>query len=380
MDHKSSDSPRQRRKEKYFEDIIAPLSVDIGGSFTKIVYWRPQNPPNLPDYIIKEFQDAEEHFPLRPDPALKIHLKEQSLDGSLKFLKFPSDNTVDFVHFLLETKLHHQYGPEKTEVVNATGGGSYKYAEIVKEKLKVTFKQHDEMKCLIRGLNFLLLNVEHEAFHYDWKTNKQTFISGAKSLEEDSSYPFPYLLVNIGSGVSVLKVESDDKFERVSGSSIGGGTFWGLCKLLTDIQSFDQVKELSSRGDSRNVDLMVGDIYGSDYSALGLGADVIASSLGKVATNRPDIKTSYKREDIVRSLLFMISNNIAQIGYLNAKFHNIQRIFFSGGFLQENEFVWSRFSYAVDFWSQGKMAAMFLRHNSYLGALGALLAGNEEAS
>lgn len=182
-------------------------------------------------------------------------------------------------------------------MVNATGGGSYKYAEIVKEKLKVTFKQHDEMKCLIRGLNFLLLNVEHEAFHYDWKTNEQTFISGAKSLEEDSSYPFPYLLVNIGSGVSVLKVESDDKFERVSGSSIGGGkdengnlikgTFWGLCKLLTDIQSFDQVKELSSRGngmsdclnqgDSRNVDLMVGDIYGSDYSALGLGADVIAS-------------------------------------------------------------------------------------------------------
>lgn len=76
----------------------------------------------------------------------------------------------------------------------------------------------------------------------------------------------------------------------------------------------------------------------------------------------------------------MISNNIAQIGYLNAKFHNIQRIFFSGGFLQENEFVWNRFSYAVDFWSQGKMAAMFLRHNSYLGALGALLAGNEEAS
>lgn len=79
MDHKASDSPRQRRKEKYFEDIIAPLSVDIGGSFTKIVYWRPQNPPNLPDYIIKEFQDAEEPFPLRPDPALKIHLKGISL-------------------------------------------------------------------------------------------------------------------------------------------------------------------------------------------------------------------------------------------------------------------------------------------------------------
>lgn len=30
-----------------------------------------------------------------------------------------------------------------------------------------------------------------------------------------------------------LKVESEDKFERIGGSSIGGGTFWGLGALLT---------------------------------------------------------------------------------------------------------------------------------------------------
>jgi len=28
-------------------------------------------------------------------------------------------------------------------------------------------------------------------------------------------------------------VEGEGKFERVSGTSIGGGTFWGLGKLLT---------------------------------------------------------------------------------------------------------------------------------------------------
>jgi type II pantothenate kinase len=73
----------------------------------------------------------------------------------------------------------------------------------------------------------------------------------------------------------------------------------------------------------------------------------------------------------------MLSNNIAQIGYLNAKQYGLKRIFFSGGFLQENEFVWARFSYGVDFWSKGEMAAMFLQHNSYLGALGALLSPND---
>jgi hypothetical protein len=34
---------------------------------------------------------------------------------------------------------------------------------------------------------------------------------------------FPYLVVNIGSGVSILKVKSPGVFERVSGSSLGGG-------------------------------------------------------------------------------------------------------------------------------------------------------------
>lgn len=29
------------------------------------------------------------------------------------------------------------------------------------------------------------------------------------------------------------QVESEDTFERVGGSSIGGGTFWGLGALLT---------------------------------------------------------------------------------------------------------------------------------------------------
>ena len=31
----------------------------------------------------------------------------------------------------------------------------------------------------------------------------------------------------------VLKVESEESYERIGGSSIGGGTFWGLGALLT---------------------------------------------------------------------------------------------------------------------------------------------------
>ena len=59
--------------------------------------------------------------------------------------------------------------------------------------------------------------------------------------------------MNIGSGVSLLKVEGDGQYERVSGSNLGGGTFWGLCRLLTRCKGFDEMLELSMRGDNSKV-------------------------------------------------------------------------------------------------------------------------------
>lgn len=73
---------------------------------------------------------------------------------------------------------------------------------------------------------------------------------------------FPYLVVNIGSGVSILKVNSTTHFERVSGSSIGGGTFWGLCKLFTNANTYEEALNMSEDGDSTQLDMLVRDIYG----------------------------------------------------------------------------------------------------------------------
>ncbi len=45
----------------------------------------------------------------------------------------------------------------------------------------------------------------------------------------------------------------DDKFERIGGTATGGGTFWGLGKLLTKAKGFDELLELASKGDHRKV-------------------------------------------------------------------------------------------------------------------------------
>lgn len=65
--------------------------------------------------------------------------------------------------------------------------------------------------------------------------------------------------------------------------------------------------EMSQKGDNRNVDLLVGDIYGSDYSKLGLKSTRIASSFGKVFKQGVrQSKDSFSHADISKSLLFMV--------------------------------------------------------------------------
>eukprot|EP01027_Heterolobosea_sp_BB2_P016552 GEZU01023556.1.p1 GENE.GEZU01023556.1~~GEZU01023556.1.p1 ORF type:complete len:211 (-),score=46.85 GEZU01023556.1:178-810(-) len=172
----------------------------------------------------------------------------------------------------------------------------------------------------------------------------------------------------------MLKVTGDDQYERIGGSSLGGGTFWGLAHLLTKCDSFDEVLRMCQEGDHTKVDMLVGDIYGSDYSKIGLASTAIASSVGKTIRKSKDGKKDpFGPEDLAQSLLFMISNNIGSIAYLNAMRFNLKRIYFGGYFIRDHPITMGCISYAINFWSKGNMQALFLKHEGYLGAIGAFL-------
>lgn len=59
--------------------------------------------------------------------------------------------------------------------------------------------------------------------------------------------------------------------------SLGGGTFLGLCSLLTGCESFEEALEMASKGDSTQADRLVRDIYGGDYERFGLPGWAVAS-------------------------------------------------------------------------------------------------------
>lgn len=214
--------------------------------------------------------------------------------------------------------------------------------------------------------------------------------------------------------MSIIKVDSGGAHERVSGTNLGGGTFWGLCRLLTGVRNFDEMLELSSQGDSANVDMLVGDIYGGrDYEELGLSAGMIASSFGKVVSEDKDladlnkagararpiaafasrwhmcapcflcvhsaakwVATVLRPADVALALCRMVSYNIGHLAFLNAKRYGISRVFFGGFFIRGHLYTMNVISYAIRFWSKGEMAAMFLRHEGFLGAMGAFLKGH----
>ena len=70
----------------------------------------------------------------------------------------------------------------------------------------------------------------------------------------------------------------------VGGSSQGGLTLLGLGALLTGSSTYSELMELASKGDRRNIDLLVKDTAGTDYSVS--ASDQMVSSFGKVAKQR----------------------------------------------------------------------------------------------
>jgi len=190
---------------------------------------------------------------------------------------------------------------------------------------------------------------------------------GVTQEELDNFYPF--LLVNVKAGVAFHYVESAYRSVRVGGSTIGGGTFMGLSRMLCESAHLpaDAVK-MGVRGDNSKVDMLVGDIYGGDYQSVGLAGNVIASSFGNCQKNVPDDVNEY---DISRSLLTMFAFNITQLAYFNALIHGCSKLVFTGYYLEHPEFL-AAIQHSLSFWSNGMCFAYFFRHAKYLGCIGAL--------
>jgi len=252
-------------------------------------------------------------------------------------------------------------------MVCGTGGGAYKFASMFLDHLDIDLHICDELESLVRGIDFMLHSNPDECYYLS-----QFLFKLPLQQEPYPSISYPYLVCNIGSGVSILKVSGPHQFERVGGTSLGGGTFYGLVRALTGCESFEAAMALAEQGHSSAADLLVGDIYGGDYSALGLAKENVAASFGKLV--RGDALSRVKPADLAKAVLVMITNNIGSLVNLYAhQVLHVPQMIFVGNFLNHNDIAKRGLAFATDYWSHGTAKALFLRHEGYFGAVGALL-------
>lgn len=79
----------------------------------------------------------------------------------------------------------------------------------------------DELDCLIHGLLYVDsvgFNGHPECYYFENPSDTQNCVKKPCCLDN----PFPMLLVNIGSGVSILAVYSKDNYKRVTGTRLVG--------------------------------------------------------------------------------------------------------------------------------------------------------------
>ncbi|AAS54101.2 AFR729Cp [Eremothecium gossypii ATCC 10895] len=339
------------------EEGLLTIAIDIGGSLAKLVFAPPES-------------------------------------NKLIFETVETEKLDEFIRLLHEVVERYNKGDYGSTMIVATGGGAFKFYDVLLSEFPGVsdILRLDEMDCLTKGLDFFIHKVPYEVFTYNDLDGEGT----VDAVADDEMYP--YMLVNIGSGVSILKVESPNECMRVGGSSLGGGTLWGLLSLITGAKTYDEMLAWANQGNNANVDMLVGDIYGTDYAKIGLKSSNIASSFGKVfqresvtapsagltsasATSTCEIRDrneKFSNADISKSLLYAISNNIGQIAYLQAKIHNVKKIYFGGSYIRGHLTTMNTLSYAINFWSKGSKQAFFLRHEGYLGAMGAFLAAQKK--
>lgn len=205
-----------------------------------------------------------------------------------------------------------------------------------------------------------LLDARHRHFEESeaWAAGARAVV--AAEVEGDSGAE-PFLLVSVGTGTSIIRVDPD-RAVRVGGTALGGGTLLGLGRRLAGAVGFEDLSRLAARGDRGRVDLRIGDVYGEGEAPL--PAQATASAFAKLARSGE----APRREDLAAAVVGLVGENAGLLCMAHAGAQGVSRIVFGGSALTGNEalagllrLVCLAFGARPHFPAQGP----------YLGALGA---------
>ena len=137
---------------------------------------------------------------------------------------------------------------------------------------------------------------------------------GAKKISQlDSNF----LVLSCGSGTACVAYENEIA-THLGGTGLGGGTIRGLCKLAAQIDDPDEIDDLSKKG-SQIGDFTLKDVISGPIG--NLPEDSIAVHLGNL-----DMMDKLEKEDICRSIIYLVATNIARLAATTALAAKLNKI------------------------------------------------------
>ncbi|KAF4721799.1 Pantothenate kinase 1 [Perkinsus olseni] len=275
-------------------------------------------------------------------------------ESEIRFVDFDLNDTQQFLSTEVGQYLLSLQRKTKSNSFAGVGSGVWRLQDSIERSLGARCERHRESACVLAGINYVLRHVPQECFYFP-NIGKDSGVNLAGSLPSNSEL------------VEEMEFVNSEKFQSI------------FPFLMVSMKS--GILRCGKTCDFSPLDLLVSDIYGGDYPSIGLKGNTVASSFGK-ANNREQ-REHVKSSEIARSLMNLMSMNTAQLAYLHASLYGIDNVgrqilrsifcFLQASSQDSLCQVFSSIQSSFNFWTGGRMKALYFRHAHYLGALGALL-------
>jgi type II pantothenate kinase len=134
------------------------------------------------------------------------------------------------------------------------------------------------------------------------------------------------LVVNMGTGTTLVTASDDKKIEHIGGTAVGGGTIEGLGKRMLGKNGFKDLEEMANMGDTNNIDLTVADVEGGPVGML--PQDATASNFKKLDVDSDE-------NDVAAAIFNMVSQVIGVVASMAARAYHLEEdIVFVGNLIQ----------------------------------------------
>ncbi|KFM98993.1 type II pantothenate kinase [Bacillus clarus] len=266
-------------------------------------------------------------------------------------------------------------------VVGIDAGGTLTKVAYFNEKKKLSFErfysnEQDKIKawlhknnvitklCVTGGKAKQLQKLLSDSYETVELNEFEATLTGVRYILKEGRHSInTFVLTNIGTGTSIHYVH-DNQYVRAGGTGVGGGTLMGLTKLLTNIDSFEEVIRHTTIGSRKNLDITVGDIYNGILSPI--DNSLTASNFGKAIMT----ETNHTKSDFISTLQGLVGEVVTALSLQFAETKNINHIVYIGSTLCNNIQLQNIISSYTEY--QNKIP-VFLQDDGYSGAIGALL-------